>query len=82
MPEEAYGFVAIAVAIAMASTVFKGKYPWTAYGAMAGFSFWGMIGTGYLIGDYRSTGAVTAFGLSLYSAFVYLSIRLNRSGRV
>lgn len=78
--EKFYGIAAIITGIAMATTILRNIFPWTAYGAFLGFLFWGLIGIGYLLGDYRSTGALTALGLSGYSSFVYLNIRLNQNG--
>lgn len=76
--ERFYGTSAIIVGLAMAGTILKDRFPWTTYGAMLGFIFWGLVGVGYLLGDYHSTGAVTAIGLSAYSGYAYLNIRLNQ----
>lgn len=76
-----FGLIAIICGAAMVATVLRDKYPFTAYGAFLGSLFWGLVGTGYLFGDYHSTGSVTAFGLSIYSAFVYFNLRFDRSNR-
>jgi hypothetical protein len=77
--EHVFGVAGIVSGLAMAATVLRNRFPWTAYGALIGFVFWGLIGVGYFIGDYQNTSGVTAFGVSAYSAYVYLNIRLNRN---
>lgn len=38
---------------------------------------WFLIGLCYFLGDWQSTGGITAIMLSVYAGFVYLNIRVN-----
>lgn len=77
-PENAFGFLAIVSGVCMALAVLYDEYPFTGYGALIGCVFWGLVGVGYFIGDYENTGGITALGISVYSAFMYLNIRINQ----
>jgi hypothetical protein len=80
-PENVFGGAAIISGLCMAAAVLYNEYPFTGYGALIGFVFWGMIATGYFLGDYENTGGITASGVSVYSAFMYLNIRLNQKSQ-
>lgn len=77
-PEYYWGTQAIVVGIAMTYGVIRDSYKSLMIGAFIGFLHWLLISVGYFIGDWQNTGGVTSAMISIYCAFVYLNIRINR----
>lgn len=78
MPEWGWGGVATAVGIVMVYGVLRNSFHSLSTGSMIGSIYWGLIATGYYIGDWRDTAGLTKTMICLYCAFIFLNIRMNR----
>ena len=43
-----------------------------------GWIHWGIIMTGYFLGDWQNTGGITAGVIMVYCGFIYINLMLNR----
>jgi hypothetical protein len=77
-PEGYWGGQAILVGVAITYGVLRNSYRSLTCGAFIGFLHWLLISVGYFIADWQNTGGVTSLMISVYCAFVYLNIRINR----
>jgi hypothetical protein len=76
-PELWWGGLAIITGTVTSYGALRRKYKPLTRGAMVQFLFWVTICIFYLIGDWHSTGGITAGLLWVYSAYIYLNIRVN-----
>lgn len=76
--EPTLGYIAIIVAFVMAWGVLRHSFTALTFGAFTGFIFWLIIAIAYFSGDWHNTGGITALTFSIYSAFIYINIRVNR----
>lgn len=79
MPEVAWGFVAACVGYVMLIGVLQHSFNSLSRGSFVGFIHWFIIAVGYFIGDWTSTGWLTALTVTIYCGFIYLNLRLNRA---
>lgn len=77
-PEYAWGIIAILCGLATTWGVLHQSARSLAIGAYVGFIHWLVISGGYFIGDWQNTGGITALTIALYSALIYLNLRVNR----
>jgi hypothetical protein len=77
-PEWAWGVIAMCVGIVMCYGVIRNSFRSLSTGSMIGTLYWGLIATGYYIGDWRDTAGLTKTMICLYCAFIWLNIRMNR----
>lgn len=77
-PEWVWGLFAIIVGIVMIYGVLKPSYRTLSNGALVSTWHWTTICVFYFVADWMSTGGVTCLMLGVYSAFIYLNIRVNR----
>lgn len=47
-------------------------------GAIIGFFHWFLIGCMYFIGDWQTTGGITSVFIAIYSAIVWVNLKVNR----
>lgn len=73
-----WGAMAAAVGIVMIYGVLRNSFKSLSTGSLLGSVFWGVIATGYYIGDWRDTAGLTKTMICLYCAFIWLNIRMNR----
>lgn len=78
MPEYGWGLIALTVGAVMIYGVLRNSYRSLSAGSLVGATYWGLIATGYYIGDWRDTAGLTKTMICLYCAFIFLNIRMNR----
>jgi hypothetical protein len=78
MPEMAWGIIAFVVGAIMCYGVIRDSFHSLSIGSFIGASYWGLIATGYYIGDWRDTAGLTKTMTCLYCCFIFLNIRMNR----
>lgn len=78
MPELYWGLIAFVVGYVMLIGVLKHSFKSLSQGAFIGFIHWFLIGIGYFVGDWTSTGWITAFTVAAYCGFIYLNLRMNK----
>lgn len=78
LPEMAWGLIAIASGLLIIRGATKPSFKNLQLGAFTGFLHWLVIGILYLIGDWQNTGGITAIAFALYSALIWLNIKINR----
>lgn len=82
MPEWTWGVLAVAVGATMTYGVMKNSFKPLARGSFVGAVYWGIIATGYYIGDWRDTAGLTKTMICVYCAFIFLNIKMNRDSLV
>lgn len=78
MPEWGWGGLAVCVGLVMCYGVMRDSFRSLSAGSFIGSVHWGVIATGYYIGDWRDTAGLTKTMICLYCAFIFLNIRMNR----
>lgn len=78
LPETFWGIVAITAGVIMVYGVLERSYHSLTTGSMIGFLHWLVISVFFLVGDWQNTGWVTYTMITVYCAFVWLNIRVNR----
>jgi hypothetical protein len=76
-PEWFWGGFAIIVGVTMAHGIIRHTYDSLIRGAFIGFIHWGIIMTGYFIGDWQNTGGLTTAMIMVYCGFIYLNLKVN-----
>lgn len=76
-PEWAWGCFALFCGSLMIYGAWKRSFGALTRGSIFVWGHWFLIGVCYFLGDWQSTGGITAIMLSIYAAFVYLNIRVN-----
>lgn len=77
-PEAFWGGVAVATGI---MTTYGALKPWPnglARGAAVSGWHWFMIAIFYFMGDFTNTGGITSLFFAIYSAYLYLNVKINR----
>lgn len=77
--EYVWGGIAIASGLIIVRGAIKPIYWNIEIGALVAFFFWLTIGILYFIGDWQNTGGITASCFALYSALIWVNIRVNRT---
>jgi hypothetical protein len=78
LPEFFWGGVAISAGMAMVYGVLKSSYKSLTTGAMVGFFHWFVICVFFFAGDWQNVGGVTYMMISVYCAFIWLNLRVNK----
>jgi hypothetical protein len=76
-PEAFWGCVALFCGAVITYGAVKRRYRPLTIGAGTSFAHWLMIAIFYALGDPLNTGAITSLVFALYSAFLYLNLRVN-----
>lgn len=76
-PEWFWGCLAIACGIVTTYGAIKRRYGPLVVGAQTAGWHWLMIGIMYFLGDPLNTGGITALVFAVYSAFIYINLRVN-----
>lgn len=76
-PEWAWGAFAILCGSITVYGAVKRKYGPLVRGAMASGAHWFLISLCYFLGDFASTGGITALTFAIYAALVGLNIKVN-----
>lgn len=76
-PEVFWGSLAMVCGAITIYGAVSRKYRPLITGAQVSGWHWFMISIFYFIGDFANTGGITALVFSVYSAFIYLNIRVN-----
>lgn len=79
LPEVVWGGIAIASGLLIMRGALKPSFSNLQIGAFVGFFHWFIIGILYLMGDWINTGGITALTFAIYSAIIWVNIKLNRS---
>jgi hypothetical protein len=77
-PEWLWGSIALVAGTIMIYGVIRDSFKSLSIGSLVGTLFWGVIATGYYIGDWEDTAGLTKTMIALYCAFIWLNIRMNR----
>lgn len=77
-PESFWGGIAMLVGVLMAIGLARQTYRAVTIGLFLGFMHWSLISVGYFMGDWQNTGGITSVMISVYCAFVYLNMRMNK----
>lgn len=78
LSEYGWGGIAVGVGIVMVYGVIRNSFHSLSIGSLVGAVFWGVIATGYYVGDWRDTAGLTKTMICLYCCFIFLNIRMNR----
>lgn len=73
-----WGVISIVVGLVMIYGVVRDSFHSLSIGAFIGACYWGVIATGYYIGDWRDTAGLTKTMICLYCAFIFLNVKMNR----
>ena len=76
-PEWVWGSIAMATGLVTIYGAIKRGYKSLTRGAQVSFWHWLMICIFYFAGDPLNTGGITAGIFAVYSAFIFLNIRVN-----
>lgn len=79
LPEVAWGGIAIVSGLLIMRGAIKPSYENLHLGAWVGFFHWLIISILYFIGDWTSTGGITALTFAIYSALIWVNIKVNRN---
>lgn len=77
-PEYVWGSIAVAAGLLVTRGATKPSYDNLRLGSFTGFLHWFVIGILYFMGDAASTGGITALTFAIYSAIVWVNIKVNR----
>jgi len=78
MPEWGWGIIALLVGCIMCYGVVRDSFRSLSFGSFIGAVYWGLIATGYYIGDWRDTAGLTKTMICLYCGFIFLNIKMNK----
>jgi hypothetical protein len=76
--EYMWGSIAIACGLIITRGAMKPIYWNLDIGSMVGFLFWMTISILFFLGDWTSTGGITAAAFAAYSGLVWLNVRTNK----
>lgn len=76
--EVAWGIFSTTCGVLIVYGVMRATYRALRLGAHIAFFHWGLVGFFYLLGDWQDPGGVTALFFSIYAAYIYLNLRVNR----
>jgi len=77
--EYIWGTIATACGLIICRGALKPSYRNIQLGALVGFFHWLVIATLYFMGDWTSTGGITSATFALYSAIVWVNIKVNKA---
>jgi hypothetical protein len=77
-PEYVWGAIAIISGATTIRGAIKPSYYNIQLGSFIAFFHWLVIGILYLIGDWMNTGGITSLTFAMYSAIVWVNIKVNR----
>lgn len=78
-PEPVWGIIAVVSGLTTMRGALKPSYKNLQLGSFIGFFHWLVIAILYFIGDWTNTGGITALAFALYSAIVWVNIKVNSS---
>lgn len=78
LPEWFWGGVAFLCGIGMIWGVLHNSYQSLKVSSIVGFYHWTMITLLFFMGDWQSTGGITAGTIAIYCGFIYLNLRVNK----
>lgn len=76
--EYVWGGIAIGAGCIISFGAIRSSYVSIQTGAIAAFLHWFTISILYFAGDWMNTGGITALMLAVYSAIVWLNMKVNR----
>src|SRR6478752_4664055 len=76
--ESFWGITAIVAGLITVHGSLKPRYKNIQVGALIAFFHWFIIGALYLIGDWQNTGGITAMTFAIYSAIVWVNVKVNK----
>lgn len=76
-PEFFWGVLAIVCGVAICYGAVKRSYGAIIFGSTVGAWHWLMIATFYFLGDIYNTGGITSLFIGVYSAYIYLNVKVN-----
>lgn len=79
LPEFVWGIVAIVSGFIIIRGATKPSYNNLVIGSCVSFSHWFMIAIFYFVGDWQNTGGITSAVFAIYSAIIYLNIKINHA---
>jgi len=79
MPEAVWGLLATAVGVVISHGAFTRTLPSLILGARVGGIYWFVVSLMLFIGDWQSTGGINAMVLAVYSAFIYVNLKVNHA---
>jgi hypothetical protein len=79
LPEPVVGGVAILAGLGIINGVLRASFRSLTTGAMIGFSHWFTIAVFFFLGNWHNTAGITYLMIAVYSAFVWLNLRVNRN---
>lgn len=77
-PEWVWGTIAVVSGIATAYGAIKPSYTTLTVGAMIGCLHWLNVSIMFFIGDWHNTGGITALAISIFAAYIYLNVKVNK----
>lgn len=77
-PEIVWGAIAVTAGIVISYGAYKPSAKNLQLGAFVGFFHWFVIGILYLISDWQNTGGITSLTFAIYSALVWVNVKINR----
>jgi hypothetical protein len=76
--EVVWGCIAIGAGLLIMRGALKPSYRNLQLGALVGCLHWLTIGILFFMGDWMNTGGISAIAFALYSAVVWVNIKVNR----
>jgi hypothetical protein len=81
-PEWFWGILAMVAGVVVTWGVIRNSYMSLITGSWIGFIQWLTISGLYFAGDWHNTAGITALAFALYSAYVYLNLKVNRNSHI
>lgn len=78
-PEVVWGGIAILSGAITIRGALKPSFKNLQLGSFIGFFHWFAISILYFLGDWTNTGGITALAFALYSAIIWVNIKVNRT---
>lgn len=76
--EPVWGAIAIASGMLIMRGAIKPSYINLRVGSFVGFFYWLIVAMFYFAGDWANTGGITSLTFAIYSAIVWVNIKVNR----
>jgi len=77
--EYIWGGLVLAAGVLITRGAVKPSYDNLILGSGVGFLTWLVVGIFYILGDWASTGGITAIAFSVYCLLIYLNIKVNKT---
>jgi len=78
-PEWVWGVTSILAGIGIINGVVRSSYHSLTTGALIGFAQWFIVCVFFFAGDWHNAGGLTYLMIAVYSAFVWLNLRVNKN---